>query len=143
MCPRSCAEQVLCGLDYVCVYLDDFGIFSKTWKEPLLTIEKVLSHNEANGFTVNPLKCEWAIQETDWFGYWLTPISLKLWKKYISAIFEQEPHSNLWEMCDILGAVNKYRLMWPKHTHLLKPLSAKSGKNLFIGLQKWIKLSKS
>ncbi len=47
-------EQVLCGLDNVFVYLNDIGIFSKTWEEHLLTIERVLSCLEANGFTVNP-----------------------------------------------------------------------------------------
>ncbi len=51
-------EQVLCGLDNVLVYLNDNGIFFKTWKEHLLTIEQVLNCLEANGFIINPLKCE-------------------------------------------------------------------------------------
>ncbi len=58
-------EQVLCGLDNEFVYLINIGIFSKPWEEHLLTIERVLSCLKANGFTVNPLKCEWAIQETN------------------------------------------------------------------------------
>ncbi len=123
-------EQVLCGLNNVFVYLDDIGIFSKSWEEHLLTIEQVLYYLEPNGFTVNPLKCEWAIQEIDWLGYWLAPIGLKPWKKHISVILEQEAPCNLKEMHGFLGAVNTYWLMWPKWAHLLKPLSDESGKKI-------------
>ncbi len=124
-------EQVLCGLDNVFVYLDDIGVFSKSWEEHLLTIEQVLSCLEANGSTVNPLKCESAIQETNWLGYWLTPIGLKPQKKHISAILEQQSPHYLKEMHGFFGAVNMYWLMWPKRAHLLKPLSDKSGEKSF------------
>ncbi|KAL7466863.1 hypothetical protein ACHAXS_007140 [Conticribra weissflogii] len=131
-------EQVLHGINNAFVYLDDIGIFSKTWEEHLLTFERMLSCLKANGFTVNPFKCEWAIQETDWLGYWLTPIGLKP-----CAIIEQQPPCNLKEMSGFLGVVNTYWLMWPKQAHLLKPLSDNSGKNVFVGPQKWIRLAKS
>ncbi len=50
------------------VYLDNIGAFSFTWEHHMLIVDKILHWLEANSFTINPLKCEWAIQKTDWLG---------------------------------------------------------------------------
>ncbi len=101
------------------------------WEYLLLLHNKVLFCLEAIGFTVNPFKCEWTIKATNWLGSWLMPTSLKPWNKCISAILEQDPPCILKEMRSFLGALNAYQLMWPKHAHLLKPLSDESGKKTF------------
>ncbi len=44
------------------IYLDDIGVFSFTSEHQILLLDKILHQLEANGFTVNPLKCIWAIQ---------------------------------------------------------------------------------
>lgn len=43
------------------------------------TLDIILILLEQNRFKVNQAKCEWAVQEMDWFGYWLTPAGLKPW----------------------------------------------------------------
>ncbi len=74
-------EEVFCNVDDIGVYHDDIGALSFTWEHHMLLLDKILHWLEANGFTINPLKCKWAIQETDWLSYWLTPTGLKPWHK--------------------------------------------------------------
>ena len=74
-------ENLFRDLDNVEVYIDDIGCFSSSFTNHVYTLDIILTSLEQNGFTVNPSKCEWAVQETDWLGYWLTPIGLKPWPK--------------------------------------------------------------
>ncbi len=54
LCPASHGESV---------YLDDIGAFLFTWKHLILLLDKILHWLEANGFTVNLLKCKWATRK--------------------------------------------------------------------------------
>ena len=126
-------EHVLQDLLFCDVYLDDVGIFSNSWDEHIHHLQLVLQCLQDNNFTINPLKCEWAVQETDWLGYWLTPTGIKPWKKKIDAILHLEPPTNISQLRSFIGAVTYYHDMYPHRSHILTPLTAlTSSKRAFI-----------
>jgi hypothetical protein len=74
-------EDLFCNFNKVDIYMHNVGVFSKDWNTHQVSISSFLNVLETNGFTVNPAKCKWTVQETDWLGYWLTPNGLKPWKR--------------------------------------------------------------
>jgi hypothetical protein len=116
------------ALEETNVYIDNVGVFSNnSLEEHVDSFNKVLHILQEANFTVNPLKCEWGVQETDWLGYWLTPVGLKPWKKNIDAILRLLPPTTMKQLRSFIGAVTFYRDMFQQQSHILARLTDQVG----------------
>jgi hypothetical protein len=107
-------EDMFCNFNEVDVCMDAVGVFSKDWDTHCKSLSQALNVLKTNGFTVNPAKCKWAVQETDWLGNWLTPNGSKPWKKKISNILALRRPETVKQLWCFIGAVNFYQDMYPQ-----------------------------
>ena len=116
--PHICQQHItavlkdVLGKDVV-VYIDDCGIWTDgSFEDHLLLVEKVLSKLADNGFKCNPLKCDWAVKETDFLGFWMTPNSVRPMKTKIDAILKMQRPQTTTQARSLIRAVNFYKSLF-------------------------------
>ena len=114
------------------VYIDDIALFSSDFDDHMRVIDTVCKRLQEKGFSVNPLKCEWAVKESDFLGHWLTPTGVKPLRKKIQGILDMQAPTNLSQLRSFLGMVTYYRDMWPRRSHILAPLTELMGTKAYV-----------
>ena len=86
-------------------------------------VTQVLLRLEESGFTVNPIKCTWAVTSTDNLGFLLTPQGLKSMPSKTEAISRVARPTVTKHVQSFVGLINYYKDMWPHRAHILAPLT--------------------
>lgn len=120
---QAAIEETLRDIPDVCAYIDDIAIWSDSWEEHVATLGKVFSRLESAGFSINPLKCEFGVEEGDFLGHWLTKEGIKPWEKKVQAVLSLQRPSNASQVRTFIGLINWYRDFWPRRSHLLSPFT--------------------
>jgi transposase InsO family protein len=110
-------------------YMDDVGIFSNSFEEHMIHLDKTLYTLDAEGFTINPTKCLWCVQEMQWLGHWLTPEAIKPVNQRIKGIVQLDRPKTVKQLRSFLGMINYYRDFWKRRSHILAPLTALTKSN--------------
>ena len=117
-------ENILKGLQGVCVYLDDILVTGKTSAEHLQNLQAVLRRLQENGITLKKEKCEFFLPAVEYLGFRVTKEGLKPTEAKVRAIKEACAPKNISELRSFIGTVNYYARFLPNLAQKMTPLYA-------------------
>lgn len=130
-------QRILSGIirryklsDFAVNYLDDILIFSKSFEEHLVHIQKLVDAIYAEGFRLNFKKCSFASSKVQYLGHIISPNSVRPLNDNIIAITDFPVPSSRRSLHGFLGKINFYRKFIPNSSSLLEPLHLLLRKNV-------------
>ena len=108
-------ENILQGIDHVCIYLDDILITGKDDADHLQTLETVLTCLETAGLRLRREKCGFMLPSVEYLGH-------RISAEKTTAIADALPPRDVSQLCLFLGMVNYYAKFLPSLSSTLAPL---------------------
>ncbi|GBG83937.1 hypothetical protein CBR_g37809 [Chara braunii] len=108
---------------FVIVYLDDILIFSKTVKEHVAHLDKVLSLLRQHKFKINGEKCEFGRTRVLYLGHEISAERLELDDAKVASIRDWPSPRSVTEMRSFLGMTGYYRNFVKNYSIVVAPLT--------------------
>jgi hypothetical protein len=110
--------------DFIRAYLDDILLISKdSYEDHLQKVAELLKLLQAAGLQVNLPKNKIAVQELEYFRYWLTPHGIRPITNKVESTKNLLVPKTVKQVRSFLGMVNYYKNMLRQKSHLLAPLT--------------------
>ena len=124
-------SELMRGLDFVRVYIDDVLMVSKnSFLDHLFKLDEVLRRIRQAGLKINAKKSFFAKGELEYLGYWVTRKGIQPMPKKVDAMMHLEEPKTRKQLRGFIGMVNYYRDMWQHRSHVLAPLTSLTSKNI-------------
>lgn len=127
-------DQVLRGLNFAFVYIDDVLIASRDETEHRDHLRQVFRRFSENGISINPDKCVLGAASVEFLGHHIDSHGIRPLQDKVSAILDYPAPQSFKSLRRFLGIVNYYRRFIPRCSELLSPLTdlLKKGPRKFL-----------
>jgi len=118
-------------------HMDDILLHHASWEEHLPMIDEVLRRLQEYRLNVNPLKCEWTVNEINFLGYWITKVGTKPSEKWIGPILRMEGHATVKERKRFVRSVKRQMSIHKKCVELLTPMTDMAKVDMHASKKHW------
>lgn len=124
-------DEVVRGLDFAIVYLDDVLVFSNSEEEHLKHLKMLLDRFKQYGIVINASKCELGVSKITFLGHKITSEGISPMESKVEAIIQYKQPETIHSLRQFLALINFYRKFLPNGAKTQIPLN-----NLLVGAKK-------
>ena len=116
-------DQILAGLPYCFVYLDDILIATETHQQHVEALREVLGRLQQHGLVLNAEKCVLGVDSVDYLGHRVTSTGISPLPGRLDSIRKFPQPQTVKGLQTYLGMVNFYRRFLKGAAQVLRPLT--------------------
>lgn len=107
---------------FALVYIDDIVVYSRSWKEHVLHLDRVLPAIEKSGITLSPTKCHFGYTSILLLGQKVSRLGLSTHDEKVKAITEITCPTKVSELQTFLGMTGYFSAYIPYYSFIVSPL---------------------
>ena len=109
--------------DFVCIYIDDIVVFSKTLEEHLEHLKIVLDLLRQNKLYGKMSKCKFLKPQMELLGHVVSQDGIQVDPKKVQVVKEWKASKNVHEVRCFLGMCNYYRRFIERYAHIVASIT--------------------